>query len=44
MARLDPGLEALGRQWNRVGPGDADDLEAERLGARDEGAFQLLAL
>jgi hypothetical protein len=44
MARLDPGFQALRRQRDRVGPGDADDLEAERLGARDEGAFQLLAL
>ena len=44
MARLEPGLEALGRERDRVGPGDAHDVEAERLGALDEGALERLAV
>jgi len=44
MTGLDPGLQGLRRQRDRVRPGDADRVEAERPGALDEGAFQLLAL
>lgn len=40
MTGLKPGLKALRRQRDRIRPGNANDVEAERLGALDEGAFQ----
>jgi hypothetical protein len=43
MARLEPGLQALRREGNGVGSGDADDVEAQLPGAVDEGALERLA-
>jgi hypothetical protein len=40
MTGLEPGLKTLRRERDRIRPGDADGVEAERLGALDEGAFQ----
>jgi hypothetical protein len=40
MAGFQPGLKTLRRQRDRIRPGDADRVEAERLGTLDEGAFQ----
>jgi hypothetical protein len=40
MAGLEPGLEPLRCERDRIRLGDADRIEAERLGAFDEGAFQ----
>jgi len=44
VAGIQPGLEPLRRERDRIRPGDADRVEAERLGALDEGAFQRLAV
>ncbi|WP_343058462.1 hypothetical protein [Microvirga mediterraneensis] len=44
MPRIQPGLEPFGGQRDRIGPGDADRVEAERPGPFDEGAFQRLSV
>ena len=44
MAGLEPGLKTLRRERDRIGSGDADDIEAESLGAIDEGSFEPLAV
>jgi hypothetical protein len=44
MTGFEPGLEPLGCERDRVGLGDADRVEAERLGALDEGALERLAV
>jgi len=44
MAGLEPGFQPLGSQRDRVGLGDADGIETERLGAFDEGALQRLPI
>jgi hypothetical protein len=44
MAGLEPGLEPLRCERDRIGLGDADRIEAERPGAFDEGPFQRLAV
>jgi hypothetical protein len=40
MAGLQPGLEPLRRQRNRIRRGDADRVEAECLGALDESLLE----
>jgi hypothetical protein len=44
MSGLKPGLKTLRRERDRIRPGDANSVEAKRLGALDEGAFQPLAV
>jgi len=44
MAGLQPGLEPLGGQRDRVGFGDADRIEAERLRALDENLLENVAV
>ncbi len=44
MAGLKPGLKTLGRERDRIRPGDANNIEAERLGAINEGSFEPLAV
>jgi len=44
MAGLEPGLQPLGGERDRVGAGDADEVEAERLRPFDEGPLQRLAV
>jgi hypothetical protein len=44
MPGLKPGLQTLRRERDRVRPGDANGVEAERLGAVDEGALQRLSV
>jgi hypothetical protein len=43
MTGLEPGLKSLRRERDRIRPGDADGIEAERLGALDERTLQRLA-
>ncbi|MBB3017509.1 hypothetical protein FHR70_000549 [Microvirga lupini] len=40
MTGLEPGLKTLRRERDRIRPGDTDRVEAERLGALDEGALE----
>jgi hypothetical protein len=40
----EPGFEPLGRERDRIGPGDADRVEAEGPGPLDEGALERLAV
>ena len=40
MTGLEPGLKTLRRERDRIRPGDANNIEAERLGALDEDAFE----
>jgi hypothetical protein len=40
MAGLQPSLQPFGRQRNGIRPGNANDVEAERLGAFDEGLLE----
>ncbi len=40
MTRLEPSLETFRRERNRVGPGDANDVEPKRPGTVDEGALE----
>ncbi len=44
MACLQPRLESLRRERNRIGRGDPDNIEADLLGAFDEGALERLAI
>jgi hypothetical protein len=44
MTGLEPSLEPLRRQWDRVRSGDANRIEAERLGALDEGLLERVAV
>jgi hypothetical protein len=44
MAGLQPGLEPLRRQGDRIGLRDADRIEAERSSALDEGFLESLAV
>ena len=37
---LEPSLKALGCERDRIRLGDADRVEAERLGALDEGVLE----
>lgn len=40
MTSLKPGLQTLRRERDRIRPGDAHGVEAERLGALDEGLLE----
>jgi hypothetical protein len=40
----EPGLEPLRRERDGLGPGNADRVEAEGEGPRDEGALERLAI
>jgi hypothetical protein len=40
MTGLEPGLKALRRERNRIRPRDVNGVEAECLGARDEGLLE----
>jgi hypothetical protein len=44
MAGLEPSLEPLRCERDRIRLGDADRIEAERPGALDEGLLQRLAV
>lgn len=44
MASLKPRLKPFWGERDRIRPGDADAVEAERLGAFDEGALQPIAV
>jgi hypothetical protein len=44
MAGLEPGPEPLRGERNRVRPGDTNRIEAERLGALDEGLLERVAV
>ncbi len=44
MTGLKPGLQTLRRKRDRVRPGDANGVEAQRPGALDEGAFERVAV
>ena len=44
MARFQPRIEPLRRERNRIGSDNANGVEAERLGALDEGPLQGLAV
>ena len=44
MTGLEPGLKALRRERDRIRAGDADGVEAERLGAFDEGSLEPVAV
>jgi hypothetical protein len=44
MAGLEPGLEPLRRERNRIRSSDTNTIEAERFRALDEGAFQRVAV
>jgi hypothetical protein len=44
MAGLEPGLEPLRRERDCVRLGDADRIEAERLGAFDDSLLQSVAV
>jgi hypothetical protein len=44
MPGREPGLKTLRRERDRIRPGNADGIEAERPGTLDEGALQPLAV
>jgi hypothetical protein len=44
MTGLEPRLKALRRKRDRIRPGDANNVEAERLGALDKSALQRFAV